>query len=67
MNKAYLEGIEVYLTSESYISKYSFLNNKSIEYHTKYKRRPIYCGFFRASNGNIINAYINAVYNIIII
>jgi len=31
MYKAYLEGIEVYLTSESYISKYSFLNNKSID------------------------------------
>lgn len=64
MYKAYLVGIEVYLISESHTPKCRFLDNESIEHHDKYKGRRIYRGLFRASSGRIINADVNAAYNI---
>lgn len=64
MYKAYLVGIEVLLTSESHTSKCSFLDSEPVEHREKYVGRRFSRDLFRASNGKIINADVNAAYNI---
>jgi len=64
--KAKLVGIRVVLVNESYTSKCSFFDNEKVEYHRKYKGTRIKRGLFRTFNGKIINADVNAAYNIII-
>ena len=63
--KAKLEGIEVRIVSESYTSGTSFLDG---EKPTKYyydKSRRVKRGLFRSNNGILINADINAAYQMI--
>jgi len=49
---------------ESYTSKCSFLDNEKIEHRDRYSGKRISRGLFRTSNGTIINADVNAGYNI---
>lgn len=63
--KVELEGIKVITREESYTSKCSFLDREPIKKHRKYKGRRIKRGLFRSAEGHLINADINASYNII--
>ena len=62
--KCRLEGIEVFTEEESYTSKCSFLDNETIEKHDTYAGKRIKRGLFKSSNGSLINADVNAAYNI---
>lgn len=62
--KAEMVGIKLILTEESYTSKCSFLDRENVGKHRKYKGKRISRGLFRASDGRIINADVNAAYNI---
>ena len=62
--KSKLIGIDFKTTEESYTSKCSFLDNERIEKHDNYSGKRISRGLFRTSNGTIINADVNAGYNI---
>ena len=63
--KAEEYGIQTIEQEESYTSKCSFLDNESIEYHDKYEGRRTSRGLFKSKKGIIINADVNAGYNII--
>ncbi len=63
--KSKLVGIEVILEKESYTSKCSFLDNESIQKQNNYAGKRINRGLFRSKKGIIINADVNAGYNII--
>lgn len=58
-------GIRVILTEESYTSKCSFLDNETIEKHEQYKGKRIKRGLYRSLTGVLINADVNAAYNIL--
>ncbi len=62
--KSELVGIQFNTDDESYSSKCSFLDNEEIKKHDKYLGRRISRKLFRTSNGTIINADVNAGYNI---
>jgi putative transposase len=64
--KAEQYGIIVHLNEESYTSKCSFFDNEPITKHKKgeYKGRRISRGMFKTNGGRIINADVNAAYNI---
>ena len=62
--KSKMVGIQVILVNESYTSKCSFLDNESIEKRESYNGKRISRGLFKSSNGTIINADVNAGYNI---
>jgi len=62
--KSTMVGIQVILVNESYTSKCSFLDNEPIEKRVHNKGKRISRGLFRSSNGTIINADVNAGYNI---
>ena len=57
-------GIELICKEESYTSKCSFLDLEPIKKHQTYLGRRIKRGLFKSSNGKVINADINASYNI---
>ncbi|MFX0113083.1 MAG: RNA-guided endonuclease InsQ/TnpB family protein [Candidatus Hodarchaeota archaeon] len=59
-------GIHFMLIDESYTPKCSFLDRESIQKHQKYKGRRIKRGLFQTQNGTLINAGVNAAYNIMI-
>lgn len=63
--KAQLLGIKVIITEESYTSKCSFLDMEAIGKQERYAGRRVKRGLFRAGNGQVINADINAAFNII--
>ncbi len=63
--KSKLIGIDVILEKESYTSKCSFLDNESIQKHKNYAGKRINRGLFRSNKGIVINADVNAGYNII--
>jgi putative transposase len=63
--KSKLVGIDVIFVKESYTSKCSFLDNESIQKHKYYAGKRINRGLFRSKRGIIINADVNAGYNII--
>ena len=63
--KSKLVGIDAMLEKESYTSKCSFLDNESIQKHKNYAGKRINRGLFRSKKGIIINADVNAGYNII--
>jgi len=63
--KAEEEGIQVITQEESYTSRCSFLDLEPIEKHQKYKGQRISRGLFKSSDGTIINADVNAAYNIL--
>ncbi len=62
--KSELVGIQFETDDESYTSKCSFLDSEEIKKHDTYLGRRISRGLFRTSNGTIINADVNAGYNI---
>ena len=63
--KAEEKGIEVKEQEESHTSKCSFLDNEPIEHRGEYMGRRKSRGLFRSARGIIINADVNAGYNII--
>ena len=63
--KSKLVGIDIILEKEYYTSKCSFLDNESIQKHKTYAGKRINRGLFRSKKGIIINADVNAGYNII--
>ncbi len=63
--KAQLVGIEVILCEESYTSKCSFLDQERIGKHDTYCGKRISRGLFRSKEGKVLNADVNAAYNII--
>ncbi|MBN1803209.1 MAG: transposase [Candidatus Lokiarchaeota archaeon] len=63
--KAASIGIELVLIDESFTSKCSFLDGESIERHDSYQGNRVSRGLFRTSSGLIINADVNAAYNIL--
>jgi putative transposase len=62
--KAKLEGLNVILTEESYTSKCSFLDNEPMFNNKVFKGQRVKRGLFKSSNGRLINADVNASYNI---
>lgn len=56
--------IQVIRETEEYTSKCSFLDLETIGKHKKYKGKRIYRGLFRSKKGILINADLNAAYNI---
>lgn len=62
--KAKLEGLNVIKNEESYTSKCSFLDNEPIYKQDNYKGVRVKRGLFKSSKGLMINADINASYNI---
>ena len=62
--KAALMGIEVIAKEESYTSKCSFLDDERIKKHDEYAGRRIKRGLFRSKDRKLINADVNAAYNI---
>ena len=63
--KAEEEGIEVREVDESHTSKCSFLDEEVVAHHEEYVGRRKTRSFFRSKSGKIINADVNAGYNII--
>jgi putative transposase len=63
--KARLAGIKVIIENESHTSKCSFLDLEKIGHKAKYLGRRIHRGLFRASDGRLIHADVNAALNII--
>ncbi|MHA1810195.1 MAG: zinc ribbon domain-containing protein, partial [Candidatus Heimdallarchaeaceae archaeon] len=59
-------GIKVELVDESYTSKCSFLDNEFPQKCLKYKGKRIQRGLFRSAQGQLINADVNAAYNILL-
>lgn len=62
--KAELVGIKVIIQEESYTSKCSFLDCEDIGKHRTYKGKRVKRGLFMSSDGRLINADVNAAYNI---
>ena len=58
-------GIKLKKQEESHTSKCSFLDNEPVRHHTKYAGKRIKRGLFRTAKGILINADVNAGYNII--
>ena len=63
--KAEEKGIEPREQEESHTSKCSFLDDESIEHHKTYVGKRIKRGIFKTAKGILINADVNAGYNII--
>ncbi len=63
--KAEEHGLNVIVINESYTSKCSFLDQESIGHHDAYAGKRIKRGLFKAGNGALINADMNAAYNMI--
>ena len=58
-------GLEFTTEEEAYTSKCSFLDLETIEKHEQYVGRRIKRGMFRSGQGILINADVNAAYNIL--
>ena len=63
--KAKLAGIKVRLVKENYTSKCSFLDMEPVEKRESYVGKRITRGLFRSGTGRLINADVNAAYNIL--
>jgi putative transposase len=59
-------GIMVETIPEQYTSKSSFLDNEFPKERKMYKGKRIHRGLFRSAQGHLINADVNAAYNILI-
>jgi putative transposase len=63
--KAELAGINVVLQEESCTSKCSFLDGEFPKKREQYAGKRIKRGLFQTADGRLINADVNAAYNII--
>jgi IS605 OrfB family transposase len=63
--KAEEKGIEIRKQDESHTSKCSFIDNEPIEHRAEYVGRRKSRGLFRSAMGILINADVNAGYNIV--
>jgi len=63
--KCRMVGIRVIVTEESYTSKCSFLDMEEICKHDSYAGKRVKRGLFRSGGGSLINADVNASYNIL--
>jgi len=63
--KAEETGMSVIEQDESHTSKCSFLDNESVEHHSKYLGKRIKRGLFRSATGILINADVQGALNII--
>ncbi len=59
-------GIKVETIPEQYTSKSSFLDNEFPKERKRYKGKRIHRGLFRSASGHLINADVNAAYNILL-
>ena len=59
-------GIKMETIPEEYTSKCSFLDNEFPRLRKKYKGKRIYRGLFCSAAGHLINADVNAAYNILV-
>jgi putative transposase len=59
-------GINIETIPERYTSKCSFLDNEFPQAHSKYEGRRLTRGLFRSTQGYLINADVNAAYNILV-
>ncbi|MBY8999755.1 MAG: transposase [Candidatus Heimdallarchaeota archaeon] len=59
-------GIKVETVPEEYTSKSSFLDNEFPTKRKRYKGKRIHRGLFRSAQGYLINADVNAAYNILV-
>ena len=64
--KAAERGIKVETIPEEYTSKCSFLDNEFPQFHQKYAGKRIHRGLFRTAQGHMINADVNAAYNVLV-
>ncbi|MCE7749325.1 MAG: IS200/IS605 family element transposase accessory protein TnpB [Candidatus Heimdallarchaeota archaeon] len=64
--KAEERGITVELVEESYTSKCSFLDNEFPQKYTKYRGKRVKRGLFSSGTGVLINADVNAAFNILL-
>ncbi|TET77479.1 MAG: transposase [Candidatus Heimdallarchaeota archaeon] len=64
--KAAEKGIHIEFVPENYTSKCSFLDNEFPAKREKYAGRRITRGLFRSAQGILINADVNAAYNILV-
>jgi len=62
--KAEEAGITVLVREENHTSKCSFLDQEPLEHREQYAGRRISRGLFRSNKGVVINADVNAAYNI---
>ena len=63
--KSELFGIDIIIDGESFTSKCSFLDKEPIKRHKKYMGKRVNRGLFKSKKGILINADVNAGYNII--
>ena len=63
--KAALVGIGVVTIEESHTSKCSFLDLEAIGHHDQYVGKRVKRGLFRVGTGQLLNADVNAAYNIL--
>ena len=63
--KSELVGIDIIIEGESFTSKCSFLDKEPIKKHKNYMGKRINRGLFKTKKGLLINADVNAGYNII--
>jgi putative transposase len=63
--KAQLVGIQVVIVEESYTSKTSFLDLEPVERQREYAGRRLSRGLFQVSDGRLLQADVNASFNII--
>ncbi len=64
--KAKERGITIELIDESYTSKCSFLDNEPTTKQTNYAGQRIHRGMYRSAQKILINADVNAAYNILL-
>ncbi len=64
--KAELVGIHVIVREEAHTSKVSFFDHERIEHHERYQGRRVRRGLFRTASGGLLNADVNAAYNILV-
>ena len=58
-------GIRLKEQEEAHTSRCSFLDNEPVKHHNKYLGKRVVRGIFRTAKGILINADVNAGYNII--
>ena len=64
--KAAERGIKIDLIPEEYTSKSSFLDNEYPQFRPVYAGRRVKRGLFLSAQGHLINADVNAAYNILV-